>query len=117
MQQNVDTTSWRVTEPAIMDTDRYLSSANAPDFEEDVRLCIESGERNMVLNCANLTYLTGAGLRAFLNVAGMMEKAGGTMSVQGLKGQPREIFAATGMESMIPSLDDEELGVAVLRSI
>jgi stage II sporulation protein AA (anti-sigma F factor antagonist) len=98
--------SWEVMEPEIMDTDKYLSSANAPDIEEDVRLCISSGARKMVLNCGALTYLTGAGLRALLAIARMMQDAGGQLSIQGLKGQPKEIFYACGMASFIPVNDE-----------
>jgi anti-anti-sigma factor len=103
MQQTfADASIWQVTEPEIMDMDKYLSSANAPDIEEDARLCIASGAREMVLNCANLTYMTGAGLRALLNIAQMMQEAEGTLWVAGLKGQPQEIFHACGMEAFIP---------------
>lgn len=97
---------WQVTEPEIMDTDKYLSSTNAPDIEEDIRLCIESGARNMILNCESLTYATGAGLRMVLNVARMMQNAGGKFSVKGLKGQPREIFHACGLDAVVPDADE-----------
>ena len=107
MQQIADTTPWRVTDPGIMDTDRYLSSANAPDFEEDVRLCIQSGSRKMVLNCANLTYLTSAGLRAFLAIARTMYAVGGILSVKGLSGQPRAFFFSCGMDTVIPLVKEE----------
>jgi len=66
----------------------------------------------MVLNCTNLTYATGAGLRAFLNIARMMQAVGGTLSVQGLKGQPREIFHACGMDRMIPVNEVAAISVA-----
>ncbi len=92
-----------------MDTDKYLSSANAPDFEEDARLCIQSGARAMILNCAALTYATGAGMRAFLNIARMMQEAGGILSVQNLSGQPRDIFHACGMDTMIAMEDEASL--------
>ena len=101
--------SWLVTEPEIMDTDKYLSSTNAPDLEEDVRLCIQSGARHMVLNCAAMTYMTGAGVRAFLTIARLMHEAGGRIYVQGLSGQPRAIFEACGMEGLIPSMDEAHL--------
>ncbi len=104
-----DISAWQVTEPEIMDTDKYLSSANAPDFEEDARLCITSGARAMVLNCAALTYATGAGMRAFLNIARMMQDAGGMLSVQNLSGQPRDIFMACGMNGMITMNDGASL--------
>ena len=106
MQQIIDNSMadispWRVTEPEIMDTDKYLSSANAPDLEEDARLCIDSGARAMVLNCEALTYATGAGLRAFLTIARMMQQAGGSIAITNLKGQPRDIFMACGLDTMI----------------
>jgi anti-anti-sigma factor len=105
--QNVatETTPWQVTDPEIMDLDKYLSSANAPDLEEDARLCIESGARDMIFNCAPLSYLTGAGLRSLLNIARMMSDVGGRVGVQGLAGQPREIFYACGLEAFMPCMD------------
>jgi len=106
MHQRYDADVWHVTSPGIMDTDRYLSAANAPDLEEDVRLCIQSGARDMVINCAALTYLTGAGMRALLNVARMMERAGGKITVKGLEGQPLEIYEACGFETVIPQADN-----------
>jgi len=107
MQSSADYSApWQVTEPEIMDMDKYLSSANAPDFEEDARLCITSGAREMILNCAALSYVTGAGLRSFLNIARMMQEVGGKISVTGLKDQPREIFYACGLDAFMPSVND-----------
>ena len=108
-----DATAWQVTDPEIMDMDRYLSSANAPDFEEDARLCIASGARHMVLNCANLGYVTGAGLRSFLNIARMMRDVEGRLSIAGLKDQPKEMFYACGLNAFIPSLDEKQNLTAV----
>jgi stage II sporulation protein AA (anti-sigma F factor antagonist) len=105
MTQSADTTSWNITEPEIMDTDKYLSSANAPDLEEDVRLCIKSGARKMILNCSGMTYMTGAGVRAILNMARMMQDVGGQLAVRGLSGQPQDIFAACGLDALIPTDD------------
>jgi anti-sigma B factor antagonist len=116
LQQNINATPWHVTEPEIMDTDRYLSGANAPDFEEDVSLCIQSGARAMVLNCAMMTYMTGAGLRVFLSIARRMYAAGGSLVIKGLKGQPRQLFFASGMDVVVP-LVKEETRHPSLRSV
>ena len=106
MQQTVvGIASWQVTGPEIMDTDKYLSGANAPDLEEDIRLCIASGARNMILNCSNLGYVTGVGMRVFLTASRMMQGVGGKFSVKGLKGQPREMFYACGLDSLIADAD------------
>ncbi|MDR3451068.1 MAG: STAS domain-containing protein [Alphaproteobacteria bacterium] len=107
MQQTADAL-WEVTEPEIFGLDHYLSSANAPDVEEDVRLCIKSGSRMMVLDCSVLSYMTGAGARAILNIARTMRDAGGNLFVKGLKGQPRDIFSACGLDLIVPSADNLE---------
>ena len=117
MQQTADNAPWNVLVPEIMDTDKYLSSANAPDLEEDVRLCIESGARKMILNCAAMTYMTATGIRALLNMARMMKDAGGTFSIQALSGQPRQIFTACGIDALIPSVDAFETETSNITSI
>jgi anti-anti-sigma factor len=116
LEKSVEAKSWHVTEPGILELDRYLSSANAPDLEEDAALCIESGARMIVLNCGMLTYMTGAGLRSFLGIARKMYKAGGSLLIKGLKGQPRALFFACGMDSVVP-LVKEESRFPALRAI
>ncbi len=116
LENSFDTDAWRVTEPGILDVDRYLSSANAPDLEEDAALCIQSGARMMVLNCNMLTYMTGAGLRAFLGIARKMYATGGSVLIKGLKGQPRALFFACGMDSVVP-LVKEETRFPALRAV
>jgi anti-anti-sigma factor len=107
MQQAVDKAPQLVTEPEIMDTDRYLSGTNAPDLEEDAVLCIESGARSMILNCSLLSYMTSSGLRAFLTIASKMYAAGGSVLIKGLKGQPRALFFACGMDVVVPLVKEE----------
>jgi anti-anti-sigma factor len=107
VQQAFDMNPWRVTEPEIMDTDRYLSAANAPDIEEDVTLCIQSGARSMIINCAKLTYMTTSGVRMFLGIARKMCAVGGYILIKGLKGQPRQLYFACGMDVAIPLVKEE----------
>lgn len=117
MQQNIDTLAgWPVTEPAIMEVDRYLSSANAPDLEEDTYLCIQSGARAMILDCSKLSYMTCSGMRAFLGLARKMYSVGGSLFIKGLKGQPRQLYFACGMDNALPLVKEERRSPA-LRSV
>lgn len=107
MQHTAEKSSWTVMEPEIMEIDRYLSGANAPDIEEDISLCIQSGARSMILDCTKLSYMTGAGLRTFLGVARKMSAVGGLLLIKGLKGQPRELYFACGMDVVAPLVKEE----------
>lgn len=94
-------------EPEIMEIDRYLSGANAPDLEEDILLCIQSGARSMILDCSKLTYMTSVGMRVFSNLARKMYSVGGAFLIKGLKGQPRHLFFTCGMDTVIPLVKEE----------
>ncbi|MDD4615600.1 MAG: STAS domain-containing protein [Alphaproteobacteria bacterium] len=113
MQQSVEIAPWAVTEPEIMDADRYLTGANAPEFEEDISLCIQSGARSMILDCSRLTYMTCAGMRVFFSIAHKMNACGGTVFIKGLKGQPRHIYFSCGMDVIVPLVKEERRSPAI----
>ena len=113
MQSNIiHLAEWHITEPAIMGTDQYLSNSNSPDLAEDIRLCIYSGTRDMVLECGKLDYLTGAGMRMILSIAHMMWAQNGKFSLRGLRGQPLEMFHACGYGNMIVSDDEAQIRIS-----
>jgi anti-anti-sigma factor len=116
VQQSIGISPWPVTEPEIMDADRYLSGANAPELEEDISLCIQSGARSMILDCSRLTYMTSAGLKTFLNIARKMYAVDGTIFIKGLKGQPRQLYFACGMDAVLPLVKEERRSPALRRA-
>ncbi len=93
---------WAMLEPEVMELDGRLDNGTAPDIEEDARLCIQSGARNMVFDCRRLTYMSGAGLRTLLSLAREMKMAGGKFSICGLQPQVKEMFEAAGLGAVIP---------------
>ena len=105
MQDTSNNAIWRVTQPWTMQTDKYLSSENAPEIEENVRLCLTSGADALVLDCAPLVYMTSAGLRAVLAMAHRAKQQNSHFSVKNLSGQPSEIFHACGADAFIASND------------
>ncbi len=93
---------WEVTDPQIMELSGYLDSDAALRVEEDVLLCIGSGARKMVLDCAGLSYATGGGMQCFLRLARNMQAVGGKLVVCNMDPQVRKIFDACELESIIP---------------
>jgi len=93
---------WIPSEPDVMEIEGRLDGHTATTVEEDVRLCIESGARRMVLDCSNLFYISGAGLRTVLTLARAMQIARGRFAVCDLQPQVEEMFAASGLTAVIP---------------
>ncbi len=100
--------SWIPPEPDIMDVEGRLDGQTASIFQEDCLLCIESGARRMALDCGGLSYISSAGLQAFMIVAAAMQKREGRLVVCDLQPQVEEMFAATGLHSFIPVHPDRD---------
>lgn len=87
-------------EPEIMKLSGRLDSMNATEIEEDIMLCIQSGARDMILDCDEVTYITGTGIQSLLRVARAMQSVRGKLAVCNLR--QRDIFDYCGLDSIIP---------------
>jgi anti-anti-sigma factor len=100
---------WSVTEPEIMELPIHLDGDTGADIEEDARLCIESGARELILDCVVLDTVTAAGLRSILAIAQNLQKVGGKIALCNLEGQPKTMFEACGLDAWIPAYGDDNL--------
>jgi anti-anti-sigma factor len=96
-----------IPELEIMTMPRRLDGDTATAIEEDTLLCIQSGAREMLLDCSELEYVTGAGMQTFLRLAREMRAVDGKLAVCNLQPQVREMFEMCGLESMIPIYEDQ----------
>jgi anti-anti-sigma factor len=108
------TEPWFLLEPEVMEITGRLDDATAPITEEDALLCIRSGARRMVIDGRNLTYVSGAGMRALLTLARVMQRAGGRLVACTLQPQVAEMFAASGFHAIIPVYNDRDEAIAAL---
>lgn len=104
--------AWVPTEPDVMEVIGRLDDGAAARVEEDVLLCIQSGARRMLLDCRDVPYITGAGLRAILAMARVMQKAGGLFGVCDLQPQVDAMFAASGFDQVIPVFGNQREAIA-----
>jgi len=110
--QTTATESWNLKEPEIMEMASRLDCDAAIDFEQDARIFIQRGAKELVLNCAGLTVMTGAGLRAMLTMAKEMKQVEGKLVVCNLQGQPQEMFEACGFNEIIPAYSNKDKAFA-----
>jgi len=96
---------WNIAEPEVMELSGRLDSATAPSIEEDIALCIQSGARDMILDCDKVTYITGTGMQSLLRLARKMQDARGKLAVCNLHNQVRDVFDFCGLEGVLPVYD------------
>ncbi|MPT22450.1 MAG: anti-sigma factor antagonist [Starkeya sp.] len=104
----------RIVEGAVVVTavKGRLDSSSSPKLEEFLIDAAPSG--TVLLDFAELTYISSAGLRVVLKATKMLRGAGGTLAVCGLIPQVHEVFDVSGFSSLIPIHPSREAALATL---
>ncbi len=93
----------------VLKLEGELDPYTAQDFLDGVADLIEKGNRKIVVDCNNLSYISSLGLGALVRVHARMKKRGGDVKVTGLKGPVADVFRVTMLYkvfSMYESVDE-----------
>lgn len=101
------TEQWNLSEPGIMELSGRLDTEAAVELEESILLCIQSGMRDLVLDCTALDSVTGAGTQSLLRVAREMQQVCGKLATCNVKDDVQAMFELCGIDKFIPSYEDQ----------
>jgi len=73
-----------------------LDSAVADQLEKEMQPLMDSADKNIVLDCAGLEYISSSGLRLFLTLRKEVAKRGGTLTLCHINDDIRSVFTITG---------------------
>lgn len=73
-----------------------LDTAVADQLEKEMQPLMDSADKNIVLDCAGLEYISSSGLRLFLTLRKEVAKKGGTLTLSHINDEIREVFTITG---------------------
>jgi anti-sigma B factor antagonist len=91
-----------------------LDTTTASAFEDTILGRIESGERHLVIDLAQLDYISSAGLRVIVLAGKRLSAANGKMVLCSLKDRVREVFDIARLSSIFSiysSHDDATRGL------
>lgn len=84
-----------------------IDAVTAPEFEKNLFALISAGEKNLVVNFAELEYISSAGLRSILATAKKLKAEEGKIIFAGLQGPVEEVFKISGFYSIFSIFDSE----------
>lgn len=73
-----------------------LDSAVADQLEKEMQPLMDSADKNIVLDCTGLEYISSSGLRLFLTLRKEVAKRGGTLTLCHINDDIRPVFTITG---------------------
>lgn len=86
---------------AILAVAGRMNGGNVHLFQDAAQHQIDAGRRVLVFDLGHLTYVSSAGLRAFLTIAKAMERTGGTTMFCALTPEVAEIFDVSGFNEIL----------------
>lgn len=90
-----------------------LDSSSSPKLDEF--LATVPGDGSVVLlDFAELTYISSAGLRVVLKATKLARSSGATLAICGLVPQVHEVFDVSGFSTLIPIHQNRESALATL---
>ena len=77
-----------------------LDTAAAPEAEKAMSPLNDVEGKNIIIDCAELEYISSAGLRIFLGILQNAEEKDGHVYIKGINEQVRTIFTITGFSNI-----------------
>lgn len=77
-----------------------LDTLNAVQFEKDMQPLLDNADKEIVLDCTNLEYISSSGLRSFLKLRKEVNEKGGRLVINNINDELRNIFTITGFFSL-----------------
>lgn len=96
----MDITERRTAEIITLSVSGKLDTTSAKKFEEKVLSRIDSGDRRLVIDLAQLDYISSAGLRVLIVAGKRLSGANGKIVLCSLKDPVREVFDIAGFSSI-----------------
>ena len=91
-----------------------LDGANAQEFQGELTDSIEEGDRAVILDFENLSYISSAGLRVILITAKALKRQDAELAVCSLSDPIREVFEISGFDQIIPVRDTQADAIAAV---
>ena len=89
-----------------------IDSSTSAVFDRHLTSVIERGDVNLIVDLANLEYISSTGLSAFLSAAKKIRAAGGRMALAGLNSRIRLVFEMSGFLRLFPIYANVDAAVA-----
>lgn len=80
--------------------DGRLDTAASAQFSTDMQPLMDNADRNIILDCEKLAFISSSGLRLFLTLRKAAQAKGGEITIKNVTPEVRQVFTITGFFSL-----------------
>lgn len=89
-----------------------IDSVTSPVFDRHLTAVIERGDTHIIIDLANLEYISSTGLSVFLSAAKKLRTRDGRIALTGLNSRIRLVFEMSGFLRLFPIFSDVDAALA-----
>ena len=89
-----------------------IDTTSSPIFDRHLSSVIDRGDTRLVIDLADLEYISSTGLSAFISAAKKVKAAGGRMALAGLNSRIRLVFEMSGFLRLFPVFPNVDAAIA-----
>ena len=104
--------SRQVGEKVVLHVAGRMDADNAPLFEKECQTFISQGIKQLIIDLADLAYVSSMGLRSFMAVGKQLQERGGKLSICRQTGLVKQVFEITRLNSIFPPHETVEAALA-----
>lgn len=93
-----------------------MDATTTPEFESAARALLAQGKNRVIVDMADLEYISSAGLRGILGLVKSIKAASGRLAVCSLQPMAAEVFRISGFNAMLTVCGSREEALRALRS-
>ena len=98
----METSETKINDVIMLGLKGKLDALTSPPLQEKLLGAIAGGEKHFAVDCAQLEYISSAGLRVLLLVTKQLRPVSGKMVLYGLKPHVKEVFDLAGFSAALP---------------
>jgi anti-sigma B factor antagonist len=89
----------------------YLDAHTAPQFEKVIQTEYDAGRARIIVDCANLTYISSAGLGVFMSFVEDVRQAGGDIKICSVSEAVFQVFEILGFPALFEIVPDRQAAI------
>jgi anti-sigma B factor antagonist len=96
---------------SVLSLEGYLDAHTAPEFERAIQAEIDAGRTRLIVDGAQLKYISSAGLGVFMSFIEEIREKGGDIKICSLIPKVRQIFDILGFQAIYDLMDTRAAAV------
>lgn len=93
-----------------------MDATTTPEFESAARALLAQGKNQVIVDMADLEYISSAGLRGILGLVKSIKAASGRLAFCSLQPMAAEVFRISGFNAMLAVCGSREEALRTLRN-